>query len=167
MDIILIAGCSQNGIIGADNEIPWREPEDLKNFKEETKGHVVLMGRKTWESLPRKPLPDRYNLVLTNQYGYQKVGAQTVHSPLEAIEICNSKKIEKMFIIGGAEVYKAFKPYATKLILSVIDYNVMGDTFWPWYWYSDIEGPEYLPSDFKLVSSKVFTNFDVFYCEKK
>ena len=127
---MLIAAVAKNGVIGKDNTLPWHLPEDLRHFKELTTGHVVIMGRKTWESLPERfrPLPGRLNVVVTRNAGYAAPGAAVVHS-LEA-----AQKIDPggtAFMIGGAELYAHALPLAQRLELTEIDADVDGDARFP------------------------------------
>lgn len=125
----LIVAIGRDGAIGKDGELIWRLPEDLKHFKEVTTGHPVIMGRKTWESLPRRPLPGRRNILLTRQKDFVAEGAEIVNSLEEALEATTG---ESPFIIGGAEVYKAFLPYATHLFITQIEASSPeADTYLP------------------------------------
>ena len=114
----LIVAIGRDGSIGKDGDLIWKIPEDLKHFKTLTMGHPVIMGRKTWESLPKKPLPGRRNIILTRQKDFEADGAETVNSVQEAI---NATRGQDSFIIGGSEIYNAFLPYTSKLFLTVID----------------------------------------------
>lgn len=133
MIISLIAALSRNRVIGKNNDLPWRLPDDMKYFMETTKGHHVIMGRKNYESIPPKfrPLPYRTNLVLTKQKGYQAPGCAIIHSMEEGIEIANRASENELFIIGGSEIYKLALPYTSKLYLTEIDAQIDGDTFFP------------------------------------
>ena len=99
----LIVARARNGVIGKNNQLPWHLPEDLKHFKRTTLGKPVIMGRKTWESLP-KALPGRLNVVITRQADYVAEGATVVASIDEALEVV--KENEHAFIMGGAEIYR-------------------------------------------------------------
>jgi dihydrofolate reductase len=129
--LVLIAAVAKNGVIGKNNALPWHLPEDLKHFKSLTTGHAVIMGRKTWESLPERfrPLPQRQNIVVTHNAGYVAAGATIVHSLEEA-----TRKIGAggtAFVIGGAELYAHALPRAQRLELTEIDADVEGDAFFP------------------------------------
>ena len=126
--IALIAAVAENGVIGADNQLPWRLPEDLKRFRALTLGHAVIMGRKTWESLPRA-LPGRQNIVVTRQRGYAAAGADAVASFAAALECVRMP--EPVFCIGGAEIYRAALPLAMTLQLTEIARNFDGDARFP------------------------------------
>ncbi|MDQ8022434.1 MAG: dihydrofolate reductase [Moraxellaceae bacterium] len=126
--IALIAAVAKNGVIGRDNTLPWRLPEDLKRFKALTLGHPIIMGRKTWDSLGR-PLPGRENIVITRQAGFAAEGARVVHGLQEAIEACADK--DTAFIIGGAQLYTQALPQADLLFLTEVDAEVEGDALFP------------------------------------
>ena len=114
----LIVAIGKNGEIGCNGNLIWKIPEDLKRFKTLTMGHPVIMGRKTWESLPKKPLPGRRNVVLTHNKDFKAEGGDVVHSIEEAIELTRG---QEPFIIGGSEIYNAFLPYASRLFLTVVE----------------------------------------------
>lgn len=124
----LIAAIARNGIIGDANRIPWRLSEDLKRFRALTTGHAVIMGRKTWESLPRA-LPERQNIVVTRQRGYTAAGAEVAHSFDEAL--ARVRLPEPAFCIGGAELYREALPYASVLHLTEIERDYAGDARFP------------------------------------
>jgi dihydrofolate reductase len=129
--IILIAALAKNGVIGKDNALPWHLPEDLKRFKQLTGGHAVLMGRKTWESLPPKfrPLPNRRNFVLTRDAAYAAPGATVLHSLDEAMKVGAGETA--LFVIGGAEIYEHMLPRANRLELTEVDADFAGDAHFP------------------------------------
>jgi|SRR3989344_693397 len=127
--ISIVVGTSKNGVIGHGNEIPWYLPRDLKHFAATTKGHTVLMGRKTYESIVKRlghPLPDRKNVVLTKQENFTTPGVTVIHSWKGALDI---SKNEDIFVIGGSEIYKIALPNTDRLILTVINTVVDGDAF--------------------------------------
>ena len=128
--LTLIAAVSRNGIIGRDNALPWHLPADLRHFKELTTGHAVIMGRKTWESLPEKfrPLPGRQNIVVTRNASFQAPGADVATSLPAALALT---KGHEAFVIGGAELYSAALPLAERLQLTEIDADYEGDTWFP------------------------------------
>jgi len=130
-DLILIAAVAKNGVIGSDNALPWHLPEDLKHFKELTTGHAVIMGRKTWESLPARfrPLPARHNIVVTRNRAYVAEGASVVHTLEDAIQRVGAGRTA--FVIGGAELYAHALPLATRLALTEIDAEIDGDAYFP------------------------------------
>ncbi|MDR2014264.1 MAG: dihydrofolate reductase [Azoarcus sp.] len=127
-EIILIAAVARNGIIGRDNALPWRLKADLAHFRAVTMGHPVLMGRKTWESLA-KPLPGRRNLVLTRQPDYRVQGAEVFASVDEALDAL--KEAGRVFVIGGAEIYRVLLQKADILLLSEVAADVAGDARFP------------------------------------
>lgn len=122
--------------IGKDNALLWHLPDDLKRFKELTSGHPVIMGRKTWESLPQmyRPLPGRTNIVVTRQEGYKAGGASVVDGLSDAfLAAQDAQGADETFVIGGAQVYAEALPYANRLYLTLIDDEKEGDTFFPPY----------------------------------
>lgn len=127
-EITLIAAASQNQVLGKDNKLIWHLPKDLKRFKTLTSGHCIIMGRKTFESLP-KALPNRTNIVLTRNPAYQAQDAVVVHSVEEALE--HSKNDGQPFILGGGEIYSLFIPIAHKIELTRIHHNFEGDAYFP------------------------------------
>lgn len=125
LNIIVAAG--NGGVIGRKGDLIWHISDDLKRFKRLTTGHPVIMGRKTWESLPKKPLPGRRNIVVTRDHEYVAEGAEVVSSPQVALE---TTKEEEPFVIGGGEIYRALMPYATTIHLTAIKGDVDdADTF--------------------------------------
>ncbi|MCH5230183.1 MAG: dihydrofolate reductase [Muribaculaceae bacterium] len=117
-EIKLIAAVGKDGAIGKDGDLIWSIPSDLKRFKSLTMGHPIVMGRATWESLPKRPLPGRRNIVVTRRKDYPAEGAEIVNSPEEALLLTRN---DDTFIIGGAAIYKAFLPHATQLILTEVE----------------------------------------------
>lgn len=130
MIISMTVAVGVNGQIGLNNNLPWHNSEDLKLFKKRTTGHHVLMGRKTFESLP-KPLPNRTHLVISRNPEYQKEGAITFPSVEEAIAFAKAKEEEELFIIGGASIYEATFHLADRIFLSRIDYDGEADRYFP------------------------------------
>jgi dihydrofolate reductase len=128
--LTLIVAVARNGVIGADNRLPWRLSADLRRFKALTTGNAVIMGRKTWESLPEKfrPLPDRVNIVVTRDAGYRAAGATVVHSLPQALAAAGERAA---FVIGGAEIYSQALPLATRLEVTEVDADIAGDAFFP------------------------------------
>ncbi|NWG31779.1 MAG: dihydrofolate reductase [Rhodocyclaceae bacterium] len=129
--IVIVAAVARNGVIGRENALPWHLPEDLAHFKALTTGHAVLMGRKTWESLPAKfrPLPNRRNYVLTRDPYYVAPGATVLHSLEEAMKLGAGETA--LFVIGGAELYAHSLPFADRLELTEIDLDAEGDAHFP------------------------------------
>ncbi|MEY4560920.1 MAG: dihydrofolate reductase FolA [Pseudomonadota bacterium] len=130
--LALIAAVARNGVIGHDNQLLWRLPEDMKYFKRSTLGHPVIMGRKTWDSVPERfrPLPDRHNIVVTRQPGWQAAGATTTHSLDEALAAVQPDA-NRVFVIGGGELYAAAMPLADELLITEIDHPFEGDAHFP------------------------------------
>lgn len=125
--IALIWAQAADRVIGRDGAIPWHLPEDLRNFRTLTTGSAVLMGRRTWESLPEqfRPLPDRRNLVLTRDPAWQSAGAERVDAIETAREIAAPADL---WVIGGGEVYAAALPVAERLVVTDVDATYDGDT---------------------------------------
>lgn len=128
MLVSMIAALATNGVIGKDNDLPWRLPADLKRFKAITMGKPIVMGRRTHESIGR-PLPGRHNIVVTRNEQYYSAGCTVVHSVDEALEAAAGS--EEVLIIGGAELYAQFFPKAGRLYLTIIDQVFEGDTYFP------------------------------------
>ena len=129
--VVLIAAVARNGVIGKGTALVWRDPEDQAHFRRTTLGAPVLMGRKTWDSLPERfrPLPGRRNLVLTGQVGWQSPGAEAVASFAAALALAVAAP--RLLVIGGAEVYRLALPWADELILTELDADFDGDAFFP------------------------------------
>lgn len=114
--------------IGRAGEMPWHLPEDLRHFKDLTMGHPVIMGRRTWDSLPRRPLPGRRNIVVSSNPGYKAEGADVFTTPEEAIASCR----ETPFIIGGERLYRSALPFCSKIFLTEVDLSTPdADAFFP------------------------------------
>ncbi|GAB3579212.1 dihydrofolate reductase [Leifsonia lichenia] len=127
MSLALIWAEAHDRVIGADGTMPWHLPEDLKHFRELTGDDTVVMGRRTWESLPERfrPLPGRRNIVVTRQADWQAPGAIVAHSVQDALAASTS---ETTWVIGGAELYRLALPSADRVELTEIDLSVDGDT---------------------------------------
>lgn len=127
----LIYARAANGVIGKDNALPWHLPEDLAHFKRTTLGSPVIMGRKTWDSLPPRfrPLPGRRNIVLTRDTAWQAEGAQRAGSVTEAVAACGDAA--EAWVIGGAEVYRQALPHARRVVVTEIARNFDGDAHAP------------------------------------
>lgn len=122
--------------IGHGNDLLWHLPEDLKLFKEFTSGHPVVMGRRTWESLPERfrPLPGRTNIVVTHDSAYEAAGAEVATTLEDALERASrAPGGEETFVIGGGQLYASALPFAGRLYLTLVDDDVEGDTFFPEY----------------------------------
>ncbi|HEY7380356.1 MAG TPA: dihydrofolate reductase [Gaiella sp.] len=126
-----MAAVARRGVIGRDNAIPWRIPEDVARFRDLTMGHAVVMGRRTWDSLPDRfrPLPGRRNVVVSRNPGWSADGAERAGSLDEALRLLAGAP--EVFVIGGAELYEAALPLADELLLTEIDADVDGDTLFP------------------------------------
>lgn len=129
MKIAMIAAMAKNRVIGLDNDMPWRLPDDLKFFKKTTTGKPVIMGRKTFESIGSRPLPNRPNLVISRQADFIAEGAAVFSSVEDAIASMDS--VEEVIIMGGGQLYKQMLPQADKLYLTLINADIDGDTFFP------------------------------------
>lgn len=127
--ITLIAAIARNGVIGQNNRLPWHLPADLKRFKRQTMGKPMIMGRKTWESLPGL-LPHRTHIVLTRDRGYLAEGAIVARSLDEALALAGGDEIN---IIGGAHLYRAALPLADLMLITEIDVDFDGDILFPDY----------------------------------
>jgi len=130
-EIVLIAAVARNRVIGRDNQLLWHVPEDMAHFKALTHGHAVLMGRKTWESLPARfrPLPGRRNIVVSRQAGYAAPGAELAPSLTAALALVAEQ--ETAFVIGGADIYRQALALAERLELTEIDLEPEGDAWFP------------------------------------
>ena len=138
MKVALIAAVARNGVIGNDNALLWKLPEDMAFFKRTTMGNPVIMGRKTWDSIPARfrPLPGRANIVLTRQKGWQADGALVAHDFEQALEmalesVASNPHGLRAFVIGGAELYALALPHADELVLTEIDRDFEGDARFP------------------------------------
>ena len=131
MTVTLIAAIAHDGVIGRDGGVPWHLPADMARFKELTTGHAVVMGRKTWDSLPDRfrPLPGRRNIVVTRNPEWVAAGAERVDSIREALVLLVDE--EHVYVIGGAEIYAAALPYADEFAITDVDLAVDGDTHFP------------------------------------
>jgi dihydrofolate reductase len=131
MRLHLILARARNGVIGSDNRLPWHLPEDLAHFKRTTLGCPVLMGRRTWDSLPPKfrPLPGRSNVVLTRQAGWQENGAKPAQNLGQALQIC--EQAADVWVIGGAQLYALAAPHASTAVVTEIDADFAGDAHAP------------------------------------
>ena len=141
MIISLIAAIGKNNAIGVGGKLPWNLPDDLKRFKEITKGHCVIMGRKTYESIGRL-LPERKNIIITRNKEYKIDGAIIVSSIEEALKECGGDN--EPFVIGGGEIFKIALPYANKMYLTRVDTKIPADAFFP----------EWNPDEWKILSKE-------------
>jgi len=141
--ISLVVGRARNGAIGRDGDIPWFLPEDLKTFQRETLGGAIIMGRATWVSLPKKPLPKRYNIVVSSQPDAADIVVQSV---ADAVQLAYAEGYHRVYGIGGFGIYSEMLPLADRLLISEVDMDVPdADTFFP-----DVD-----LSEWRLASSRV------------
>jgi len=131
MQLNLIFARARNGVIGANNTLPWHLPEDMAHFKRTTLGCPVIMGRKTWDSLPPRfrPLPGRLNIVVTRQADWRAEGALVAHSIEQACALCPPD--DTAWVIGGAELYAQALPFAQQAVVTELDADFAGDAFAP------------------------------------
>lgn len=141
MEIVIIAAMAKNRIIGRDNKIPWQLPGEQKRFKEVTWGNTIIMGRKTYESIGR-PLPGRRNIVVTRNPHYIAEGCETAASLENAYSLCRDDK--RVFNIGGEQLYRRGMQDADTLILTILQKDIDGDTYFP----------EFTGADFQRVSTE-------------
>src|SRR5690242_4341275 len=135
--LVLVLAMADNGVIGASGAIPWRIADDMKRFKALTLGKPIVMGRKTWDSFPKKPLPGRTNIVITRDAGWRAEGAVVVHSLEDALERAESEKPNEIAVIGGAEVYRLALSRAHVIHLTEVRADAKGDVSLPAF------GPEW------------------------
>ena len=131
MILTTIAAVAQNGVIGNNNDLIWHLPDDLKHFKELTNGHTIIMGRKTWESIGARPLPNRRHIIITRNMEYEAEGAEVVATIDEALEL--AKGDDQPFIAGGGEIYQLAMPFIQRMELTVVHNDFDGDTYFPNY----------------------------------
>ena len=127
--ISIIVAVSEDWGIGKDNELLWHISEDLKRFKKLTSGNAVIMGKKTWESLPRRPLPGRKNIVLTDDPNESIENSVTAYSIDDALDKCGPA--EEIFIIGGGSIYRQFMPIADRLFITHVHKKAPADIYFP------------------------------------
>lgn len=128
--ITLVVAAAKNGVIGKDGAIPWRLPEDLKRFKALTMGRPIIMGRKTWDSLPMKPLPGRPNIVVTRQRELEypnAVAVRSIETALREAPKFVKEDLGPIFVIGGGEIYRAALPLADRIELTEVQRDFEGD----------------------------------------
>jgi len=139
-EIVIIAAVARNRVIGKDNKLLWNIPEDMAHFKALTSGHTVIMGRKTWESLPPRfrPLPGRRNIVISRQVGYAAPGAEVADSLENALKLAStlglaadSMVAATVFIIGGEQIYRQAMAVADRLEITEVDQEPEGDAWFP------------------------------------
>lgn len=125
----LVVAIAANGAIGKDNKLLWHLSDDLKYFKALTTGHTILMGSKTYESFPRRPLPNRFHLVLSRQANYDAENVKTVRSVEEALSALPLSG--ESFVIGGGQIFRMFLPYCQKAYITELKQSFDADTFFP------------------------------------
>lgn len=126
--IVIIAAAAENNALGLNNDLLWHLPDDFKRFKELTTGHYIVMGRKTFESFP-KPLPNRTHVIITRQKKYRAEGCLIAPNLEEALQLCSGQ--EKVFIIGGGEIYQQSLQIADVIELTRVHHTFEADTFFP------------------------------------
>jgi len=127
--LTLIVAMTPERVIGVDGGLPWHISEDLKHFRRNTVGHSIIMGRKTYESIGR-PLPKRRNIIVSRTQGLDYPGCEVVHGVEAALDLARSTDACPV-IIGGATLYEAYLPYATRLLITEVRRDISGDTFFP------------------------------------
>lgn len=128
-NLSIIVAVADNNAIGKDNDLLWHISDDLKRFKALTSGHAVIMGRNTWNSLPRRPLPKRRNIVMTHDPSFIADGVEVAHSLQDVISLVRDE--DEAFVMGGAEIYRQFLPFAQKLYVTHVHSYFDADVFFP------------------------------------
>jgi len=131
MRIALIAAVADNGVIGRDNDLPWHLPDDFRHFKRTTRGHHVIMGRRTWESRGGKPLPKRTNMVISSRPGYTAEGGLVFSGLAPALDHARAAGETEAFVIGGTRLFAEALPLADRLYLTWVHAAPAGDTDFP------------------------------------
>ncbi|MGJ4943415.1 dihydrofolate reductase [Bradyrhizobium sp. HKCCYLS1011] len=135
IEIVLIVAIAENGVIGAQGAIPWRQKSDMQRFKAMTMGRPILMGRKTFTSFPRRPLPGRTNIVVTRDHDFRTPGAIVTHSVAEALTTARGdalrRSVAEIAVVGGAEIYTETMPLADRLEITEVHMSPPGDTVFP------------------------------------
>lgn len=129
-NLSIIVAIAQNGAIGKDNDLLWHLSSDLKRFKALTTGHPVVMGRRTWESLPKRPLPGRRNIVFTQNHDYEAPGAEVVHSANGLFKALKDTD-DEVFVMGGAAIYRLLLPFTNRLYVTHVYRDYDADVFFP------------------------------------
>lgn len=153
MKMSMVVAMGPKREIGLQNKLLWHIKSDLQNFKKITTGKIVVMGRKTFESIGR-PLPNRENIVITRSPDFQREGIKVINDPLMLLDYVLEKEEElgedlEVMIIGGAEIYSIYLPYTSKIYLSKVDYTGPADVFFP----------EYNPTQWECVHKEAFPEF--------
>ena len=159
MILSCVIAFGKNRGLGFGNKLPWHLPDDLKNFKNITRGHTVIMGRKTYDSMGRL-LPERKNIIITRDQSYEVPGATVVHSIEEAIEECRNEK--EAFVIGGGEILKLALPYLDRMYLTHVEAEVPADSFFPEFNLSEwkVVSEEFHPKDERHLYDFTFKTYD-------
>ncbi|MGC2774866.1 MAG: dihydrofolate reductase [Bradyrhizobium sp.] len=135
IEIVLIVAVADNGVIGASGAIPWRQKSDMQRLKAMTMGRPIVMGRKTFISFPRRPLPGRTNIVITRDADFRAPGAIVIHAVDEALAIARGDAMRRsaaeIAVLGGAEIYAATMPFADRLEITEVHASPPGDTVFP------------------------------------
>lgn len=155
---IIIAAVSKNNVIGKDGRIPWRSIEEFQHFKKNTVGFPVIMGRKTWETIG-KPLEGRLNIVVTRKQDYITSFHEVVifYSLQQALDFCKTSVYDKVFIIGGGEIFTQILNDADEMIISEMNFEIEGDVYFP-----EFDGTNWI-----LESNELFTDFTVHHYIRK
>ncbi|MBF0264561.1 MAG: type 3 dihydrofolate reductase [Gammaproteobacteria bacterium] len=172
MIVSMIAAMSESRVIGIHNQLPWHLPEDLAWFKKNTMNKPVIMGRKTWESLPIKPLPGRKHMIITRDSNYQpfkdgKISSEVnIVSSIEEAILQQDESVKEVMIIGGASIYEQALPICNRLYLTNIHYTYEGDAYFPDYqkyqWHqsyiesNETQGKETFKYDFLILEKPEF-----------
>ena len=144
--LVAIWAQDKSGIIGKDNHLPWHLPKDLKHFKETTLNQAILMGRVTFEGIDKRLLPNRETLILTSRFNYRVEGV-TVVTSVEEVLTWYTNQDKTLYIVGGSQIYQLFEPYIDELVITQVQAEVEGDTYFP---------KDFDFSKFSLVSSVVY-----------
>lgn len=160
MQLSLLVAFDKNGLIGANNGIPWHIKDDMKRVRLLTTGNTIIMGEATYHSI-NKPLPNRKNVILSHNPNFVVEGAIVVHSKEEALEVCKNDK--EVFIFGGASIYKLFFDDITRMYLTLIEHEFEGDTYFPTYL---INYPEWLIKYCKMVRNDVQYKYRYYILER-
>ncbi len=129
MTVTLVAAMARNRVIGRDNQLPWHLPADLRHFKQLTTGHPVIMGRRTFDSIERKPLPRRQNIVISRDAVFSAPGAETAGSLEEAL--ARVQGAPEVFVLGGAEIFRLALPRADRMVLTIVEAEIPGTVYFP------------------------------------
>ncbi len=137
MKVAIYVAIAENGVIGRENGLPWKLSTDLRRFKATTMGKPIIMGRKTWESFPKRPLPGRLNIVVTRDRDFRAEGAEVVHSLEDGVKLATVRGrcmagADEICVVGGGEIYRQAMPMADRLCITHILESVDGDTRFPW-----------------------------------